>query len=74
MDNLFIQELDYTKINKQDLENENTLKYFIENLKNFNFYNKKEILNFFISKTGKKIVSDTHTILSDREFFLIKEK
>ena len=72
MDNLFIHELDYTKINKQDLENENLLKYFIENLKNFNFYNKKEILNFLISKTGKKIVSNTHTILSDREFFLIK--
>ena len=72
MDNLFIHELDYTKINKQDLENENSLKYFIENLKNFNFYNKKEILNFLIAKTGKKIVSNTHTILSDREFFLIK--
>ena len=72
MDNLFIHELDYTKIKKQDLENENSLKYFIENLKNFNFYNKKEILNFLISKTGKKIVSNTHTILSDREFFLIK--
>ena len=72
MDNLFIQEFDYTKINKQDLENENTLKYFIENLKNFNFYNKKEILNFLIAKTGKKIVSNTHTILSDRELFLIK--
>ncbi len=72
MDNLFIQEFDYTKINKQDLENENTLKYFIENLKNFNFFNKKEILNFLIAKTGKKIVSNTHTILSDRELFLIK--
>ena len=72
MDNLFIHELDYTKINKQDLENEKSLKYFIENLKNFNFYNKKEILNFLIAKTGKKIVSNTHTILSDREFFLIK--
>lgn len=72
MDNLFIHELDYIKINKQDLENENSLNYFIENLKNFNFYNKKEILNFLISKTGKKIVSNTHTILSDREFFLIK--
>ena len=60
VDNLFIHELDYTKIKKQDLENENSLKYFIENLKNFNFYNKKEI------------VSNTHTILSDREFFLIK--
>ena len=72
MDNLFIHKLDYTKINKQDLENENSLKYFIENLKNFNFYNKKEILNFLTSKTGKKIVSNTHTILSDRDFFLIR--
>ena len=25
-----------------------------------------------VAKTGKKIVSNTHTILSDREFFLIK--
>ena len=72
MDNLFIQELDHTKINKQDLENEKLLEYFIENLKNFNFYNKREIQNFLVAKTGKKIVSNTHTILSDREFFLIK--
>ena len=49
------------------------MKYFIENLKNFNFYNKKEILNFLLAKTGKKIVSNTHTILSNREFFLIKK-
>ena len=41
-------------------------------MKNFNFYNKKEILNFLIAKTGKKIVSNTHTLLSDRELFLIK--
>ena len=72
MDNLFIDELDHKKVNKQDLQNEKSLKYFIENLKNFNFYNKKEILNFLLAKTGKKIVSNTHTILSDREFFLIK--
>ena len=73
MDNLFIDELDYKKVNKHDLQNEKSLKYFIENLKNFNFYNKKEILNFLLAKTGKKIVSNTHTILSNREFFLIKK-
>ena len=73
MDNLFIDELDHKKVNKQDLQNEKSLKYFIENLKNFNFYNKKEILNFLLAKTGKKIVSNTHTILSNREFFLIKK-
>tara|TARA_B100000989_G_scaffold90823_1_gene65706 strand:- start:12 stop:1268 length:1257 start_codon:yes stop_codon:yes gene_type:complete len=72
MDNLFIHDLDYVKVNKQDLQNEKSLNYFIENLKNFNFYNKKEILNFLLAKTGKKIVSNTHTILSNREFFLIK--
>ena len=73
MDNLFIDELDHKKVSKQDLQNEKSLKYFIENLKNFNFYNKKEILNFLLAKTGKKIVSNTHTILSNREFFLIKK-
>ena len=73
MDNLFIDESDHKKVNKQDLQNEKSLKYFIENLKNFNFYNKKEILNFLLAKTGKKIVSNTHTILSNREFFLIKK-
>jgi len=73
MDNLFTDELDHKKVNKQDLQNEISLIYFIENLKNFNFYNKKEILNFLLAKTGKKIVSNTHTILSNREFFLIKK-
>jgi len=72
IDNLFIHELDHIKINKQDLQNEKSLNYFIQNLKNFNFYSKKEILNFLVAKTGKKIVSNTHTILSDREFFLVK--
>ena len=71
-DNLFIKKLDYIEVNKQDLQNEKSLKYFIENLKSFNFYNKKEILNFLTAKTGKKIVSITHTILSNRAFFLIK--
>ena len=73
MDNLFIKKLDFIEVDKRDLQNEKSLKYFIENLKNFNFYNKKEILNFLLAKTGKKIVSITHTILSNREFFLIKK-
>ena len=72
MDNLFIKKLDHIQVSKHELQNEKSLKYFIKNLKNFNFYNKKEILNFLISKTGKKIVSNTHTILSNRAFFLIK--
>lgn len=73
MDNLFIKKLDFIEVDKKDLQNEKSLKYFVENLKNFNFYNKKEILNFLLAKTGKKIVSNTHTILSNREFFLIKK-
>jgi len=73
MDNLFIKKLDFIEVDKRDLQNEKSLKYFIENLKNFNFYNKKEILNFLLAKTGKRIVSNTHTILSNREFFLIKK-
>ena len=73
MDNLFIKKLDFIEVDKKDLQNEKSLKYFIENLKNFNFYNKKEILNFLLAKTGKKIVSNTHTILSNREFLLIKK-
>ena len=73
MDNLFIKKLDFIEVDKRDLQNEKSLKYFIENLKNFNFYNKKEILNFLLAKTGKKIVSNTHTILSNREFLLIKK-
>tara|TARA_B100000963_G_scaffold173109_1_gene150578 strand:+ start:15938 stop:17194 length:1257 start_codon:yes stop_codon:yes gene_type:complete len=72
IDNLFIQKPDYIQVKKQDLQNEKSLKYFIENLKNFNFYSTKEILNFLTAKTGKKIVSNTHTILSNRSFFLIK--
>ena len=73
MDSLFIKKLDLIEVDKKDLQNEKSLKYFLENLKNFNFYNKKEILNFLLAKTGKKIVSNTHTILSNREFFLIKK-
>mgnify|MGYP001372086293 FL=1 len=73
MDNLFIKKIDFIEVYKKDLQNEKSLKYFVENLKNFNFYNKKEILNFLLAKTGKKIVSNTHTILSNREFFLIKK-
>lgn len=73
MDSLFIKKLDLIEVYKKDLQNEKSLKYFLENLKNFNFYNKKEILNFLLAKTGKKIVSNTHTILSNREFFLIKK-
>ena len=73
MDSLFIKKLDLIEVDKKDLQNEKSLKYFLENLKNFNFYNKKEILNFLLAKTGKKIESNTHTILSNREFFLIKK-
>lgn len=73
MDNLFIKKLNFIEVDKRDLQNEKSLKYFIENLKNFNFYNKKEILNFLLAKTGKKIVSNTHTILSNRDFLLIKK-
>ena len=73
--NNFKKNENFIIISTNELSKLNPLKFFLfELFKDYGFKNTKDLVNILKSNSGKKLISDTHILLKDRNQLILQKK